>query len=270
MLIEETKFERRFPRTAEIRVDSSNGAPKIIGYAAVFDVWTDIGGLFKERVKQGAFAKTIKESDIRALMNHDENRVLGRNKANTLSLHEDKKGLAVEIDPVQSQWADDLMKSMRRGDIDQMSFGFLVNKHELDYERDERTLVDVTLFDVSVVTYPAYPTTTAEVRSLFQKRDIALEKNNDEPLFNEDKWKELDEIVTKIKRGETLSVEELRIAAKYFPGVSAPPEKALGEEPVPPEKAHRTESLPLEKHTESEKEIPLHGTYWQQRYSSIM
>lgn len=160
-------IERRCLPTAELRIGGTETVPQITGYAAVFNTWADIGGWFRESIKPGAFAKTIKEADIRALMNHDENYVLGRNKSGTLRLKEDSKGLAVEIDPVPATWADDLILSMRRGDMNQMSFGFQVNKAENNFEKEERILVDVTLFDVSVVTFPAYPTTSAQVRSLF-------------------------------------------------------------------------------------------------------
>ena len=210
--------ERRCLPTAEIRIDGET-APKITGYAAVFNTWADIGGWFKESIKPGAFAKTIKESDVRALMNHNENYVLGRNKAGTLKLGEDSKGLAVEIDPVPATWADDLLKSMRRGDVSQMSFGFQVNKSEVDYEKDERILTDVTLFDVSVVTFPAYPTTSAQVRSAFQK-----EQKKELP-----KWEELDRITNKIKAGEPLTEEELRVMAAYIPNLSDPARKPIGD-----------------------------------------
>ena len=163
------EIERRCLARSELRVDGEK--PKITGYAAVFNTWADIGGWFRESIKPGAFTKTIQEADVRALWNHDQNYVLGRNKAKTLRLWEDSKGLAVEIDPVQTTWAADLMASMKRGDVNQMSFGFEMIRQEVNYEKDERTLLEVKLYDVSVVTMPAYPTTTAQVRSLF-KREI--------------------------------------------------------------------------------------------------
>lgn len=220
--------ERRCLPTAEIRIDGET-APKIIGYAAVFNTWTDIGGWFKESIKPGAFTKTIKESDVRALMNHNENYVLGRNKAGTLKLREDSKGLAVEIDPVPATWADDLMKSMRRGDVTQMSFGFQVNKSEVDYEKDERILTDVTLFDVSVVTFPAYPTTSAQVRSQFHIGE------NDKPP-EPPKWQELDRIIEKFKSGESLTEDEVRAISIFIPGLSVPPAKHTETPPEPPAK----------------------------------
>ena len=225
MYLKQDEIERRCLPASEVRIDG-DASPRITGYAAVFDVWADIGGWFREKIKPGAFAKTIKEADIRALMNHNENYVLGRNKAGTLMLREDDKGLAVEIDPVSSTWADDLMKSMRRGDINQMSFGFQVNKQELDYDNDERVLVDVSLFDVSVVTFPAYPTTSAQVRSAFQKHAAAPPS-----------WDDLDRIIQKVKSGEKLIDNELRVLTTYIPNLS-PPAASHAETATPPAASH--------------------------------
>ena len=154
---------RYFP--IEMRVDQEG---VIEGYAAIFDKWSEDLGWFRERIRSGAFKNTIKKEDIRALFNHDANQVLGRNKAKTLELSEDKKGLEFLIDPPETQWANDLLISIKRGDIDQASFGFTTIRDEWDYDKDpmERTLIEVKLFDVSVVTYPAYPQTSVSARSL--------------------------------------------------------------------------------------------------------
>ncbi len=217
------------PSKAELRISNeSDKAPKITGYAAVFNTWADINGWFKESINPGAFTKTIKEADIHALLNHDVNFVLGRNKSGTLRLREDSKGLAVEIDPVPATWANDLLISMRRGDISQMSFGFRANKEDINYDKDERVLIDVTLFDVSIVTKPAYPTTTAQVRAAFQHK---------EPIkVDPPKWDELDRITAKIKAGEELTEEELRAIIAYVPSLSIPPAKHIETEPPPPAK----------------------------------
>lgn len=220
-------LERRYMSTGELRVDAE-AAPKITGYAAVFNKWADIGGWFRESIKPGAFKKSIKENDIRALWNHDPSYVLGRNKSGTLKLREDDKGLAVEIDPVQATWANDLLVSMRRGDVNQMSFGFSVNKQEVDYEKDERVLVDVTLYDVSIVTYPAYPQTTAQVRSAFEaKRAQRSEPPPPDPM------EELDRIWAKIKAKEELTEDELRAISAFVPNLPAPVVDHAGMTPEP-------------------------------------
>jgi HK97 family phage prohead protease len=140
----------------------------ITGHAAVFDTPTDIGGWFKEVIAKGAFASAIGRDDVRALFNHDENYVLGRTP-NTLRLSEDDKGLAVEIDAPQTQLIKDMvLEPMKRGDLSQMSFAFQVTKEEWDESDPKyptRTIKDVRLFDVSPVTFPAYPTTDCNVRS---------------------------------------------------------------------------------------------------------
>ena len=160
------KQERRtYEIDFEVRSDEGQ-SPKIVGYAAVFDSKSEDLGGFREIIKPGAFKNALND-DVRALFNHDPNYVLGRNKAGTLSLAEDERGLKIVIDPPDTSWASDLKKSMSRGDINQMSFGFITNSDRWGLEDGEtiRELVDVSLFDVSVVTYPAYTATDASVRS---------------------------------------------------------------------------------------------------------
>lgn len=163
------QIERRNFQIAELRIDSgADMPPKISGHAAVFDALSqDLGG-FRERIAPGAFAATLQSADVRALFNHDPNYVLGRNVAGTLRLKEDMTGLAIEIDPPETAFARDLMISMARGDITQMSFGF-VTKADKWAKVDGgwvRTLLEAELFDVSPVTYPAYLQTDVAVRSM--------------------------------------------------------------------------------------------------------
>src|SRR5262245_46107276 len=115
------KLERR---AFTVNLRAADDSPKINGHAAVFGVEADIAGLFWERIEPGAFTKAIGRDDVRALWNHNPDYVLGRNTSGTLRLSEDEKGLAVEIDPPDTQWARDLAISIRRGDVSQMSFGF--------------------------------------------------------------------------------------------------------------------------------------------------
>ena len=156
--------ERRVAHVADLERRRDNGKPKISGHAAIFDrLSADLGG-FRERIAPGAFTRAIREhQDVRALFNHDPNRVLGR-VPRTLKLREDSVGLAVEIEPPSSERG--LLELMERGDVSQMSFGFVVRDEKWQPgEPDLRTILDVDLFDVSVVTYPAYPQTDAAVRS---------------------------------------------------------------------------------------------------------
>lgn len=157
-----------------LEIRAKDDKPTISGYAAVFDsLSADLGG-FREVVAPGAFARSIAQNDVRALWDHDAKYVLGRTAAGTLALEEDDAGLRVEVEPPETAWAHDLLASMRRGDVNQMSFGFYVREDEWSKTEDGtplRTLRDVDLFDVSVVTFPAYAETTAEARS--KASDIA-------------------------------------------------------------------------------------------------
>jgi uncharacterized protein len=146
------------------------------GHAAVFNKRTWIGPPtwgFAEQVAPGAFAKTIGEHDIRMLIDHDPSRLLARNTPGTLRLAEDKIGLDVDADMAPTSYARDAAILLDRGDLSGMSFGFQTvtdkweevegaegNKFEL------RTLLEVKLFDVSIVTFPAYPDTDAGLRDL--------------------------------------------------------------------------------------------------------
>ncbi len=165
-------LERRAFPLAEIRVAEVEGVRHIVGHAAVFDQPSDPMWFGREIVAPGAFADSLSASaDVRALFNHDPNCVLGRTRAGTLSLSEDDRGLAVDCIPPDTQWARDLMVSMQRGDITQMSFGFQTKEQRIGGTVDDpvRTILRADLFDVSVVTFPAYPQTDAQVRALIQR-----------------------------------------------------------------------------------------------------
>lgn len=166
--------ERRSELSGHIHLEAraENEGQRLVGYAAMFDTLSqDLGG-FREQIRQGAFARSLEGSpDVRALWNHNTQYVLGRTSAGTMSLREDEKGLRVEIEPPDSSWARDLMTSVERGDVSQMSFGFRVRAGGQEFdENDEgeilRTLTDVELMEVSPVTFPAYPDTSIAARSL--------------------------------------------------------------------------------------------------------
>jgi len=170
------EFERRFITAEEFRFDEDKNM--ITGYAARFNVWSEpIYDYFLEKIKRGAFSKTIKEHDIRALFNHDPNLILARTVNSTLRLEEDNKGLAYEADLPDTSYARDLKESIKRGDISQNSFGFQTVQDKWDMkegkELDERTLLEVKLFDISPVTFPAYPQTDVKVRTLMN--DIGID-----------------------------------------------------------------------------------------------
>ena len=168
------KREERCADVTELRVQPEGESAVIEGHAAIFDSLSqDLGFMFpfKERINKGAFKSSLEKDDIRALWNHDANYVLGRNKAGTLELTETNKGLRVRIHPPDTQWARDLTESIRRGDVTQMSFGFVVEKETWSVEgkEDIRTLEQVKLYDVSPVTFPAYLDTDVGVRSAMER-----------------------------------------------------------------------------------------------------
>ena len=130
------------------------------------------------------------------MFNHDPNYVLGRNIAGTLFLEEDDKGLKVRIIPPKTQWASDLLISIKRGDITQMSFGFTVILDRWSYEEniDVRELLKVKLYDVSPVTFPAYAQTECGVCSIFDvmknhQSEVAKSKENNKRKLEMQKQK---------------------------------------------------------------------------------
>lgn len=164
------KTEERRIVVGELRaIASEGGGQKIAGHAAKFDLLSEDLGGFRERIAPGAFAKTIQSGDVRALWNHDANIVLGRNKSGTLRLSEDSAGLFYECDAPDTQLVRDMVLApIARGDVNQCSFGFYTLSDKWAKIDGEwiRTLLEVELFDVSPVTYPAYPQTDVAVRSL--------------------------------------------------------------------------------------------------------
>lgn len=164
--------ERRyFP--SELRVERrADGSAVIHGYGAVFNQLSVPLWGFREKIEPGAFTRAVEKDDVRGLWQHDSNYVLGRNRAGTMRLEEDEVGLAYEIDPPDTQWARDAIVTMERGDVTQSSFQFetISDRWEEDKETGViiRTLLEVKLYDVSPVTFPAYPQTSVGVRGLVE------------------------------------------------------------------------------------------------------
>ncbi len=158
--------ERIYMSTVTLERRAEGAAPMIRGYAAVFDQLSlPLGWGFREKIRAGAFAASLSD-DVRGLWNHNPDYVLGRTTNNTLRLNEDEMGLRIEIDPPDTQLAQHFLTNIDRGDVNQMSFLF----RALDEEWDEidgelvRTLTKVKLYEVSPVTFPAYPQTSVSVR----------------------------------------------------------------------------------------------------------
>lgn len=160
-------------RDLEIR-EGADGAAVLRGYAAVFNSLSNpIGGIFRERIAPGAFRSTIEsDQDVYAFWQHDSSRPLARRSIGTLRLREDEIGLAVEFDVPNTPSGQEARGAIAEGLVDTMSFGFFVPEggdRLLDERSDDgypiRELVNVDLFEVSPVTFPAYDSTAISARS---------------------------------------------------------------------------------------------------------
>jgi HK97 family phage prohead protease len=131
----------------------------------------DALGIYSETMAKGAFNRTIaQKADVRLLVNHD-GIPLARTKSRTLALSASPDLRAVaKLDPANPT-VQEIHSAMDRGDMDQMSIGFRVKDQEWNGDYTERIIREVELFDVSLVTFPASPTTTASIRSLDEYLD---------------------------------------------------------------------------------------------------
>lgn len=166
----EREIRRGVP--VEIREDEA-GEIKVAGYAAVFGEETNIGGMFTESIQRGAFKAAIKRDDVVFLINH-EGLPLARTRSGTLKLAEDERGLYMEATLDQSDPdVRSIVPKMKRGDLDKMSFAFRPVRQMWDDSKPipRRVIQEAQLFDVSIVTTPAYDGTEIALRSLQQFRD---------------------------------------------------------------------------------------------------
>ncbi len=160
--------EKRTMGTIEVR-ESDGDEMTLEGYAAVFNSETDLGA-FREVIRPGAF-DDVMDNDVRALINHDPNLILGRTSNGTLELSTDQRGLKYKVKLGDQQYARDFYESVKRGDISQSSFAFTIDKQSWNEERTVRSVDKVRqLLDVSPVTYPAYAAATVQARD--QQLDI--------------------------------------------------------------------------------------------------
>jgi len=168
---------------ADFEIRSEEGGPsKVVGYAAMFNKRSEnFGGEtypFYEIIKPGAFSSVLKD-DVRALIDHSGGlQTLARTKSRTLELSEDEIGLRFEFEAPDTQAGRDIVTILKRGDIDQASFAFIVDREGQEFEEKEENGKEVTirtitqikrLYDVSPVTYPAYPETIVQARSMEER-----------------------------------------------------------------------------------------------------
>lgn len=189
-------MERRYtPQRTKVEA-RADGSKEIAGHAAVYYREDDPGTEYRlwddlvERIMPGAFDDAIKQRhDVRALFNHDPSMVLGRSEASTLRLDTDATGLRYTIDPPNTQVGRDVVELLERGDVSGSSFAFIPTKVSWEERMDSTTrrvkyirkIESVELLDVGPVTYPAYESTTAGVRSADEARDAVddLQKYRD-------------------------------------------------------------------------------------------
>jgi HK97 family phage prohead protease/HK97 family phage major capsid protein len=164
--------EKRTMGTIEVREADSDDMV-LEGYAAVFNSETDLGH-FREVIKPGAF-DDVMTNDVRALINHDPNLILGRTENGTLELSTDERGLKYRVKLGNQQYAKDFYESVKRGDISQSSFAFTIKDQSWNEERTVRSVDKVRqLLDVSPVTYPAYAAATVQARDQQLELDEAI------------------------------------------------------------------------------------------------
>jgi len=177
----ESRFHILGTAKLEQRAEGDEGLPTITGYGAVFYREDDPGTEYKfegfwdkfaERIMPSAFDNAIKEDDVRGLFNHNPSMILGRTSAGTMNLSVDATGLRYDITPPDTQAGRDVVEAIRRGDINGSSFTFVaedVTYREQKQEDDSilviRELHRAKLYDVGPVTFPAYESSTAGVRS---------------------------------------------------------------------------------------------------------
>lgn len=176
-------MERKIRQLRTVATDfatrEDGDALRIEGYFAVYNSIYEIAPGMSESIAPGAFSRTLQGGDIRALINHDTTLVLARTKAHTLELREDERGLwgSILVNP-NDQDAMNLYSRVKRGDVDQCSFGFEIVKEETDFREDGTihwTIQDVDLFEVSACTFPAYEATNISARE--KERDLLMARS---------------------------------------------------------------------------------------------
>lgn len=182
-------------RMTEMQVrEEESGKKTISGYFVVFNTETELWPGAFEEIASGAFDNTL-GNDIRALINHDPNLVIGRNKSGTLSLKVDSRGLWGDIVINENDTdAMNLYERVKRRDVDQCSFGFNILREETDW-RDDGTvkwrILEVDLHEVSVCTFPAYKDTGVQARhdevAQYREKKLLQWKHNAKKILKGEK-----------------------------------------------------------------------------------
>ncbi len=219
------KIERRyFNSGVEIRGKNS-GKLGGKGMAARYNILSENLGGFREKIAPGFFDGVI-DNDVRVLRDHEKGKILGRTSKGTASISLTDEGLYYEWDDPDTSYSRDLQKSMARGDVDQSSFGFTVLEDSWDEDEDGlmiRTLIKAReLFDVSPVTFPAYPDATVAKRSLDQY--LESKKPEEKEIKSNNKQKQ----ITKMDRIKTHE-DELKVLIQANEDILSNLENGQGE-----------------------------------------
>lgn len=167
-----TKTETRNLVTNDIEVrEGENGQRTIIGYAVKWEMKSHTMGYFrrfKEQFRKGAFTESLSNDDQLALWSHNTSQVLGRTKNGTLRLYEDEIGLRFELELPNTTLGNDAYETIKRGDVDGVSFGFRMQQEEWDETDPDNIIRSITkakLLEISPVAFPAYPDSQVSARS---------------------------------------------------------------------------------------------------------
>lgn len=190
-----TNKEVRYFDVAEFRaLQDENGEKVLEGYAAVFNSRSELLGNFYEEIEYGAFAEVL-GNDAVALLNHDSNYPLARVSNGSLVLEQDEVGLKTRFKLPDTSYARDIWNLVGEGILKQMSFAFAVGKDSWSKLEDGTPLRKIRsvsrLYDVSVVTYPAYPETSVQARSMALELAEASEDKNDVMLKHQERERQL-------------------------------------------------------------------------------
>jgi HK97 family phage prohead protease len=181
-MVDQTEKRELISSGIEVR-KSEDGTHTISGYAVKWEMKSETMGYwtrFKEQFKKGAFSESLTNDDQRALWSHDTSQVLGRTKNGTLRLSEDDVGLKFELDLPNTTLGNDAFETIKRGDVDGVSFGFSMQKQEWDESDPDnilRSVVQARLFEISPVAFPAYPDSVVSARGYDPYKVYVDERN---------------------------------------------------------------------------------------------
>nr|WP_277818745.1 HK97 family phage prohead protease [Bacillus sp. TL12] len=184
-IVEKTELREIVTQGMEIREDAE-GNKILSGYAVKWEKNSVVMGYyrkFREQFRQGAFLESLQKDDQRFLWAHDTSKVLGRTKNNTLQLAEDSIGLRFELTLPKTTLGNDTYETIKRGDVDGVSFGFSMITEEINEPDDDlmlRTVTKAKLLEVSAVAFPAYPDSEVSARGYDPYKQFVEDREQDE------------------------------------------------------------------------------------------